>query len=610
MTTVTLTNTAVAVFLLAIVLYADSFIPKSSFLRISPGGHHRVDYVTTTPQSKNPSDDPDIGFCFHPDETLQEDAGSCNDRRIFVTGAVGAASFLLGSQSANAAISFPFRNPKSSSSLFIVSNKENTTATAVRDPSQLMDTVGEELKVEACLLELLPVKNKVFRTLERDIASASVIRMIDGDGKGSNDKLWDEIRYKLNSTLTYLDDQRRNIEPVFNQDDSTGLTLAKAERSERLIERLRNEILYIILGTMNRNATETTLAQKKALFSLAEVGELLIPSFPYDIPSQGKFSYLPRLTGRAKVTFTISRPTKRNGRFGNGGDLKPIGNVTILADGFAAPITAGNFVDLSMRGFYTGLTIKEMRKRLGVNPTLTMDDSDNLVTYDIASTIDKLTGEDSVLKSTIRKFGGPNQGTTGEEDLEKFDDGLGTVVTTIPVLGSFKEGFYDPLTAKPRRLPLEIVQYDRLTKTGKLSYLSNDLVTSSKGEVPLTKSASKMSESMGLKGLRNAILLKFDEIPGLVAMNHPDKNLNGASSEFFSLPLKDKVSEKTKLLDGTYAPFGYIIEGLDIMQSLKSGDVISATDVNEWGLLNLKKIRGSSFADAIKGEEEDDEETG
>jgi peptidylprolyl isomerase len=31
------------------------------------------------------------------------------------------------------------------------------------------------------------------------------------------------------------------------------------------------------------------------------------------------------------------------------------GNLTVVVDGYSAPVTAGNFVDLVQRGFYNGL---------------------------------------------------------------------------------------------------------------------------------------------------------------------------------------------------------------------------------------------------------------
>lgn len=108
---------------------------------------------------------------------------------------------------------------------------------------------------------------------------------------------------------------------------------------------------------------------------------------------------LPKLCGRAKVTFSIQRPINRKITLGPDNFLASLlpatamttlGNITIVADGFTAPLTAGNFVDLARRGFYTGLPIREKTKRVG----------------DIAM--------------------------------------------NLPILGSFNEGFNDPFTAKVR----------------------------------------------------------------------------------------------------------------------------------------------------------------
>jgi len=43
------------------------------------------------------------------------------------------------------------------------------------------------------------------------------------------------------------------------------------------------------------------------------------------------------------------------------------------------------------------------------------------------------------------------------------------------------------------------------------------------------------------------------------------------------------------------------------MQNLKSGDVITSTTVDDWGALNLVKIRGTSFADVMSSGADDDE---
>eukprot|EP00978_Attheya_sp_CCMP212_P011590 scaffold28682_cov18-Attheya_sp.AAC.1 len=134
---------------------------------------------------------------------------------------------------------------------------------------------------------------------------------------------------------------------------------------EQLIEALRNQLVALVNASAAKQLTATRDAQKAALLALGQVGELLVEKFPFDVPEEGKFAFLPRLMGRTRVTFGIKRP-KVPGL---------LGNITIVADGYAAPLTAGNFVDLALRGFYTGLAIKNMTKRFGAKSALFEDDS-------------------------------------------------------------------------------------------------------------------------------------------------------------------------------------------------------------------------------------------
>jgi len=334
------------------------------------------------------------------------------------------------------------------------------------------------------------------------------------------------------NALEYLDKQRSNIEPKFNENDDPLRQILKGERGEDLIENLRENIVSLKEATQKKNTTRTNTAQKKALLALNDLGELLVDKFPYEVPKTGKYSYLPRLLGRARITFTIERQGTT------------LGDIIVIADGYTAPITAGNFVDLASRGFYTGLPIKSMKKRLS----------------------------------------SPN------EDAAKS--------INLSVLGSFNEGFYDPLTAKLRRLPLEILRIDKSNGVAEPTYPKSFLGPSP----PIGKISDKLADPVLSQevGTRkdNKPVLNFD-IPGLVAMNHPDKNINGASAEFFILSKKELNRGTSKMFDNTYAPFGYIVNGFDLIENLQPGDLISSTDASEWGLLNLQKIKGTNLQDLI-----------
>ena len=111
-------------------------------------------------------------------------------------------------------------------------------------------------------------------------------------------------------------------------------------------------------------------------------------------------------------------------------------------------------------------------------------------------------------------------------------------------------GFTDPETGMERRIPLEI----KLEGENKPTY--------SKAKLP-----------------GRSVVLKHDR--GVIAMARsamPDS----ASSQFY-IALEDLPS-----LDGDYAVFGKVVEGMDVVDSIKQGDRISTAKVIE-GLDNLKK---------------------
>eukprot|EP00804_Cyclotella_cryptica_P009843 CCRYP_014151-RA/>CCRYP_014151-RA protein AED:0.08 eAED:0.16 QI:0/-1/0/1/-1/1/1/0/690 len=520
--------------------------------------------------------------------------------------------------------------------------------------------------VETCLLEMLPVKNGVFRRLQELIENLDVYSPNDAEG-------WRQTVLDTLTTLSLLESKRSSLEPVFNQEDPTELFIIKSSIGETNIEALRSKLEQLVqiasggtdidieVSRQNRgnvnfipiNNVENLPSvdvdafmegKRQALYALAEVGELLVPSFPYAVPTRGKFGYLPRLLGRCTVTFSFERPSSTASNLGFGlfsdtGSEKKglLGNVTIVADGYAAPITAGNFVDLSMRNFYTGLSVKAMRKRLGVVPSW----SDNIIVNDLTELKDNLDvlADDfgSDLTNAERKLGffqtKQMEGAPYGYDASSssfYDDSRMTMDAVMPILGSFQEGFYDPLTAKPRRIPLELVTLDpssptKTTLTYSSSFASLDVDVAAAGT---TKYSKVTSSSSPQRSFSSAIspsssnstttastsnlkpVLSFD-IPNLVALNHPDRVSNGGSSEFFALPKRDISPKRTMLLDGQYAPFGYIVKGSNVYNSLRPGDVIKATYVSDLGQLNLVKIKKNAFEvgeeDEVVLEEEEKE---
>ena len=428
----------------------------------------------------------------------------------------------------------PFRLGSPKKGVFVVETRDELLDSVRREQ---VDTPEPTLSAEYALLKVLPVNNPVFRTLEQNIEAVSVLRKVGIDlvDPQSKNSTWERASRSINTALSILRNKRSQLEPVFNPEDSTEVAIFKAERGEVLIEQLRDQLIQLSNATTLLNATSAFEEQKQALITLGFIGELLVKEFPYRVPSRGKFSFLPRLLGRATITFRMKR--------GN----VILGNIIIVADGYTAPITAGNFVDLCLRNFYTGLPIKAMVKRF---PT--------------------------------------------EDDI---------VSATVNVMGSFNEGFYDPLTAKLRRIPLEIIRLEKGSGQPKLSY-------STRGSPDVLLVCKTCLTTMGDEATFESAILNSKPLltfatPELVALNHPNANPNGGSSEFFALSQGTLPDGQRNILDGEYAPFGYIIRGFDLFQQLRPEDVIDATFVDDFGQLNLLKIRESSFKEAAKGSEAD-----
>jgi cyclophilin family peptidyl-prolyl cis-trans isomerase len=190
-------------------------------------------------------------------------------------------------------------------------------------------------------------------------------------------------------------------------------------------------------------------------------------------------NYKPRLDGTAVVEMIIKG--------------KP---VKIEIDGNAAPITAGNFVDLVGRGFYNGLTFH----RVVTEP-----------------------------QPFVAQGGDPQGRGTG--------------------------GFVDPETKQPRYVPLEILLKDE--------------------KEPI------YGKSIGQQATSRTPIVALPHKRGAIAMARSTQ-LNSASSQFYFA-----LSDIT-FLDGDYAVFGYVTEGMEVIDTIKQGDKIDSAKVVS-GAENLKK---------------------
>jgi cyclophilin family peptidyl-prolyl cis-trans isomerase len=98
-------------------------------------------------------------------------------------------------------------------------------------------------------------------------------------------------------------------------------------------------------------------AQHNAVDALGQLEELMVAKFPFEVPAE--FAGLPRLLGRATVEIVITRdPGAEEPKFNVDGVLIDKVVCQMIVDGYNAPLTAGNFLELCSKGFYDGMQVQ------------------------------------------------------------------------------------------------------------------------------------------------------------------------------------------------------------------------------------------------------------
>lgn len=102
------------------------------------------------------------------------------------------------------------------------------------------------------------------------------------------------------------------------------------------LEDIQVQLLPMREAVEARDREAVWLRRSAMLDDIGRLEELMVTDFPFAVPED--YANLPQLKGRATVEFKTNKGTLR-----------------AVVDGYSAPVTAGNFVDLVQQGFYDGL---------------------------------------------------------------------------------------------------------------------------------------------------------------------------------------------------------------------------------------------------------------
>jgi len=172
---------------------------------------------------------------------------------------------------------------------------------------------------KALLRYALPIDNQPVREIQASLENiATDLRA----------KRWNPISRDISKAAAILSDRTEQL--------LADVPAAKKAHSVALIAQINDGIASIRAAVEAKNKENVSIERGKLLDQVGELEEMMTSGFPFEVPSE--YSHLPQLKGRATVEVATNK-----------------GAMTVVVDGYSAPVTAGNFVDLVQRGFYNGL---------------------------------------------------------------------------------------------------------------------------------------------------------------------------------------------------------------------------------------------------------------
>ncbi|MFM1843136.1 MAG: hypothetical protein RLZZ490_1878 [Cyanobacteriota bacterium] len=171
----------------------------------------------------------------------------------------------------------------------------------------------------AILRYALPIDNEAVRQLQDSLEDIS---------NHIRAKRWPAIKKDVRSanlTLTLKEDKIL-----------AGVPDDRHDQAQSLLTQIKADLGNLETAVEAKDQDQVITVRQGTLTAIGELEALMVTDFPFEIPAE--YADLPQLKGRATVVMETNQ-----------------GPLTIVVDGYSAPINAGNFVDLVQRKFYDGL---------------------------------------------------------------------------------------------------------------------------------------------------------------------------------------------------------------------------------------------------------------
>ncbi len=171
----------------------------------------------------------------------------------------------------------------------------------------------------AILRNALPIDNDQIRQLQASIEDLSY---------DLRKKLWSAVSKDVTQASKILNTRSDKILDSVPEE--------RRPQAEAILENVKTEVQQLQTAVGGKDKAQISLLRQKLLDQLTDLEELMVVGFPFEVPEA--YTNLPQLKGRATVDIETTQ-----------------GNLTVVVDGYSAPVNGGNFIDLVQHGFYDGL---------------------------------------------------------------------------------------------------------------------------------------------------------------------------------------------------------------------------------------------------------------
>jgi peptidylprolyl isomerase len=172
---------------------------------------------------------------------------------------------------------------------------------------------------KALLRYALPIDNKPVRQLQAALEDIS--------NQLRANKRWSAIASDLKKASRIIEKPEKLLASIPQENQANAQTL---------IAEIKSGVGTLQQASEAKDKDKVWEERAKILNSVGKLEELMVKGYPFEVPQE--YSNLPQLKGHATVAIKTNK-----------------GDMTVVVDGYSAPVTAGNFVDLVQRGFYNGL---------------------------------------------------------------------------------------------------------------------------------------------------------------------------------------------------------------------------------------------------------------